>query len=144
MYHRSGVPAPAHKRRGARCLSSTSRCDGKRRRDGGCLVGIVAPDLLKSRHHCVRTMGKTGAAAVRERVRLNSAGVMRPFLGRLLRARVCSVLSHASYRASPGGDERRVRMARPILAPLFGPLGGQHWQSSEKSECTGPKGMKAA
>ena len=30
-------------------------------------------------------MGKAGAVAVRERVRLNSAGVMRPFLGRLLR-----------------------------------------------------------
>ena len=35
----------------------------------------------------VRSMGKAGAVAARERVRLSSASVTRPFLGRLLRAR---------------------------------------------------------
>ena len=53
--------------------------------DGGRLVGIVAPDLARVGYPCAQTMGKAGAVAVRERVRLNSAGVMRPFLGRLLR-----------------------------------------------------------
>ena len=55
------------------------------RRDGGRLVGIVAPDLARVGYPCAQTMGKAGAVAVRERVRLNSAGVMKPFLGRLLR-----------------------------------------------------------
>ena len=143
MYHRSGVPAPAHKRRGARCLSSTSRCDGKRRRDGGCLVGIVAPDIPSSRHHGVRTPGKTGAAAVRERVRLNSAGVMRPFLGRLLRlqfirlSRTLATEPARWWRAKGEDGVPNLRTfvrssGRPTLAVLA------------KSECSGPKGMKAA
>ena len=32
----------------------------------------------------------------------------------------------------------------PSLAPLLGPLGGQHWQRLEMTQCAGPKGMKAA
>ena len=55
------------------------------RRDGGRLVGIMTPDLARVGYPSARHMGKAGAVAVRERVRLNSAGVMRPFLGRLLR-----------------------------------------------------------
>ena len=95
------------------------------RRDGGCLVGIMTPDLARVGYPSARRMGKAGAVAARERIRLSSAGVMRPFLGRLLRARVRSVLSHASYRASSGGVGRRVRMARPVSL-----LCSDHWAAN--------------
>ena len=45
----------------------------------------MAPDLARVGYPSAWHMGKAGAVAVRERVRLNSAGVMRPLLGRLLR-----------------------------------------------------------
>ena len=97
------------------------------------MVGIMAPDLSRSRHQGARTRGKAGAAAVRERVRLSSVGVMRPFLRKLLRARARSVLSRASQRAGACGAERRMWMARPILMPSLGPLDSQHRQRSEKT-----------
>ena len=62
----------------------------------------------------VRSMGKAGAVAACERVRLSSVGVTRPFLGRLPRARARPVLSWTGQRAGARGTERRVRMARPF------------------------------
>ena len=101
MSHRSGAPAPAHKRRGARCLSSTSRCDGKRRRDGGCLVGIVAPDLSSSRHQGVRTNGEDWGRG-RPRESTSQLGGRDEALPREApEARVRSALPHASNRACP-------------------------------------------
>ena len=55
------------------------------RRDGRRLVGIITPDLARVGYPSARHMGKAGAVAVRERVRLYSAGEMRPLLRRLLR-----------------------------------------------------------
>ena len=100
------------------------------RRDGGRLVGIMTPDLARAGYPCARHMGKAGAVAAYERVCLSSVGVMRPFFGRLRRARARPVLSHMSQRAGASSTERRVRMARPIFTSSLGPLGGQRRQRS--------------
>ena len=113
------------------------------RRDGGRLVGIMTPDLARVGYPSARHMGKAGAVAVRERVRLYSAGEMRPLLGRLLRlesVRLFHMLATepARWWRAKGEDgvpnlRTFVRSSgRPTLAVLA------------RSECIGPKGMKAA
>ena len=93
----------------------------------------MAPDLARAGHPGVGNMGKAGAVAVYERVRLSSVDVMRPFLGRLPRARARPVLSYTGQRAGARSTERRVRMARPIFTSSLGSLGGRRRRKSEKT-----------
>ena len=111
--------------------------------DGGRLVGIVAPALARVGYPCAwhwegRSRGRPRESTSQLGGRDEALPREAPEGSSMFGSLTCELPSQ------PGGDERRVRMARPILAPLFGPLGGQHWQSAEKSECTGSKGMKAA
>ena len=85
----------------------------------------MAPDLARVGYPSARHMGKAGAVAVRERVRLNSAGVMRPFLGRLLRALARHVCLSERVNVPAPAAPNEVCGWRAQFVPSLGPLSCQ-------------------